>query len=207
MKKKADQKNIDDIDNINPYETDKLSKIPVWLVIVILKYWAAAAAVFFMIIGGLDIGIDFTSYEGATEQQVLGISFRIIVLIALGIAVLSNYAIKQIVFMLHNRRQNTFKYNIINFRGFSAFLAYLVYSFIVSFILFFVTVFLSSRGWVFNSFGKSSSGIEPFTYGLCYIVVDGIFVVIKDIIVLIYQYIVYKKQIKDNTPIVVGKGA
>ncbi len=207
MKKKANQENIDNINNINPYETDKLSKVPAWLVIIFLKYWAAAAAVFFMIIGGLDIGIDFTSYEGATAQEVLGVSFQIIVLIALAMAVLFNYVIKQIVFMMHNRRRNTFKYNIINFRGFSAFLAYLVYMFIVSFILYFVTVFLSSRGWVFNSFGKSSSGIEPFTYGLCFIVVDGVFVVIKDIAVMIYQYIVYKKQLKDNTPIVVGKGA
>jgi Co/Zn/Cd efflux system component len=118
----------------------------------------------------LDIGIDFTTYEGATAQEVLGISARIIILIALGMAVLFNYAIKQVVIMMHNRRNNTFKYNIINFRGFSAFLAYLVYMLVVSFILYFVTIFLGSRGWVFNSFGKSSSGIEPFTY------VDGKFV-------------------------------
>ena len=207
MKKKANQDNIDNINNINPYETDKLSKVPAWLVIIILKYWAAAAAVFFMVIGGLDIGIDFTTYEGATAQEVLGISARIIILIALGMAVLFNYAIKQVVIMMHNRRNNTFKYNIINFRGFSAFLAYLVYMLVVSFILYFVTIFLGSRGWVFNSFGKSSSGIEPFTYGLCFIVVDGVFVILKDIIIMIYQRVIYYKQINDNTPVIVEKGA
>lgn len=207
MKKKADQNNIDDIQNINPYEVDKLSKIPAWLVIILLKYWAAAAAVFFMIIGGLDIGLDFTSYEGATAQEVLGISFRIIVLIALAMAILFNYVIKQVVFMMHNRRRNTFRYNIINFRGFSAFLTYLVYMFVVSFILYFVTVFLGSKGLVLNSFGRSDTGIEPFTYGFCFIVVDGIFVIIKDLIVMIYQRIIYKKQMSDNTPVIVGKGA
>ena len=35
------------------------SKIPSWILITIVKYWAAAAAVFCIIIGGLDIGFDF----------------------------------------------------------------------------------------------------------------------------------------------------
>ena len=60
MKKKADQNNIDEINELNPYEVDKLSKIPSWLVIIFIKYWAAAAAVFFMAIGGLDIGVDLS---------------------------------------------------------------------------------------------------------------------------------------------------
>ncbi len=205
MKKKANQNNIDEMNELNPYEVDKLSKIPAWLVIIFLKYWAAAAAVFFMAIGGLDIGVDLST-TGDLEYN-LGISFMIIVLIALGMAIISNYAIKQLVFMMHNRRRNTFRYNIINFRGFSAFLAYLVYMFVVSFILYFVTVFLGYKGWVLNTFGRSSAGIEPFTYGFCFIIVDGIFVSIKDLIVMIYQRIVYYKQMKDNTPIIVEKGA
>ena len=205
MKKKANQNNIDEINEFNPYEVDKLSKIPSWLVIIFIKYWAAAAAVFFMTIGGLDIGIDLSQSGDLTYN--LSTSFMIIVLIALGMAILSNYAIKQLVLMMHNRRRNTFRYNIINFRGFSAFLAYLVYMFVVSFILYFVTVFLSYKGWVLNAFGQSSAGIEPFTYGFCFIIVDGIFVSIKDLIIMIYQRIVYYKQMKDNTPIIVEKGA
>ena len=201
MKKKADQNNIDEL---NPYEVDKLSKIPAWLIIIFLKYWAAAAAVFFMAIGGLDIGVDLTT-TGDLKYN-LSTSFMIIVLIALGMGILSNYAIKQVVLMMHNRRRNTFRYNIINFRGFSAFLAYLVYMFVVSIILYFVTVFLSYKGWVLNTFGQSTTGIEPFTYGFCFIIVDGIFVSIKDLIIMIYQRIIYRKQMKDNTPIIVGKG-
>ena len=43
-------KKVKDVSNedINPYELDKLSKVPSWLIILILKYWAAAAAVFFI---------------------------------------------------------------------------------------------------------------------------------------------------------------
>ena len=72
MKKK--KKAQDDIENLNPYQVDKLSKIPSWIIIAILKYWAAAAAVFFILIGGLDIGIDFSQIEDqahATAQSSL----------------------------------------------------------------------------------------------------------------------------------------
>ncbi len=203
MKKKESK---DNIENLNPYEVDKLSKIPAWLIIILLKYWAAAAAVFFMTIGGLDIGVNFENSEGGLEYQ-LNISFVIIILIALAMAILFNYAIKQVVLMMHNRRRNTFRYNIINFRGFSAFLLYLVYMFIVSMILYFLVNYLGYKGLIFNPFGRTNHGIEPFSYGLCFIIVDGIFVSIKDLSIMIYQRIIYKKQLNDNTPITVGKGA
>ena len=45
----------DEFDGQKPYEVDKLSKFPSWLIFLLLKYWAAAAAVFFSVIGGLDI--------------------------------------------------------------------------------------------------------------------------------------------------------
>ena len=202
MKKKTTQ---DDIDELNPYELDKLSKIPVWLVVIFLKYWAAAAAVFFMTIGGIDIGITLSD-EGDISYN-FGVSFTIILLIALGMAVLFNYGIKQIVFMMHNRRRNAFRYYLIPTRGLSSFLLHLVYMFVVSLILYFLTIFLGSKGWVLNPFNGGNYGIEPFTYGLSFIIVDGIFVSLKDLGIMIYQRVIYKKQMQDNTPIVVGKGA
>ncbi len=50
-----------DIKETNPYKVDKLSRIPSWLIILVLKYWAAAAAVFFMAVGGISIGFDFST--------------------------------------------------------------------------------------------------------------------------------------------------
>jgi len=32
----------------NPYQLDKLSKVPSWLIVLVLKYWAAAAAIYFI---------------------------------------------------------------------------------------------------------------------------------------------------------------
>lgn len=204
---KKNKNTQDNFEDFNPYEVDKLSKVPVFLIVILLKFWAAAAAVFFMTIGGLDIGVDFTSPTSDTIEYNFNVSFMIIVLIALGMAVVFNYGIKQLIFMAHNRRRNTFRYYMIPLKGFSAFLLHLVYMFIVSLILYFLTVYLGSKNIVFNPFSGENNGIEPITYGICFVIVDGIFVSIKDLIIAIVQYVKYKRQINDNTPIIVEKGA
>ena len=194
MKKKANQSQ----ENINPYEVDKLSKIPSWIIVVFLKYWAAAAAVFFIAIGGTDIGLDWS--EESFESD-----FRLIVAISVMTAIFMNYIIKQFVILMHNRRNNTYRYNMINLRGFSAFLLYLVYSFVLTFILYFVTVFIGIKGWVINPFTTVDYGIEPFTYGACFIVVDSVFVFVKNMIVKLCYRIKYNKELNDKTPVLIKK--
>lgn len=182
---------------INPYELDKLSKIPSWLIIIILKYWAAAAAVFFGAIGAISIGFDFSQSNDLDPIAKINTDSILIVLLAFIMAVISNYAIKQVVILLNNRRNNTFKFNIINLTGIKAFGLYLVYSFIMSVILYFVTMVLSYYNLIFDPFGTSQGvGIEPFTYALCYLIIDSIFVAIKNLIVMLYQRIKYNKQIR-----------
>ena len=195
MKKKKDFNN----DTINPYEVDKLSKIPSWIVILFLKYWAAAAAVFFMIIGGTDIGLNFAEVDTNTSDimQVVRIDAVIIFAIAFAIAILFTYAIRPIVRLMYNRRNNTFKYNMVNGKGFLPLIFNMVYMYIISFILFFVVIFLGSKGLVVNLFGEVSYGIEPFSYGLYFIILDSFFIFIKNSIVAISQRITYKRQIKE----------
>ena len=201
MKKKKTEKNDIDFEG-GVYKSDWLSKIPSWVVIIFLKYWAAAAVVFFVTIGGIDIGLDFSALDEITPQQILGHSFILIMLIALGLALLFNYAVKQLVFLLHNRLNNTYKYYMINLKGLIAFLVHLVYMFVVSIILYIVIVYLGKYGLIPNILGTSTYGIEPFTYGLAFLIVDGIFVVIKDLFVLLHQRIKYNREMKNPTPII-----
>ena len=92
-------------EEFDPYKVDKLSKIPSWLIILVLKYWAAAAAVFFTVIGGIDIGLDF-SYDNYQDLIAsINMSEQIILFIGLTLALILNYAVKQIVIMLNNRRK------------------------------------------------------------------------------------------------------
>lgn len=191
-------KKVKDVSNedINPYELDKLSKVPSWLVILILKYWAAAAAVFFIAIGGIDIGFDFSQNQFTDYASIMAESFILVVLIALFTAIFINYIVRPLTRLMYNRRNNTFRYNMINMKGFKSFILALIYSFAITIILFFITMLLSYKGWVLNVFGRSDGGIEPFTYALCFIVVDAIFLLIKNLIIMLYERIKYKMQIR-----------
>ena len=189
------KKKKENIDEFNPYEVDKLSKIPSWLIIFVLKFWAAAAAVFFTIIGGIDIGIDFSKDNFNNVIASINKSEQIIVIIGFTISILLNYAVKQVVILLNNRRNNTYKYNLINQTGLLGFFLHLLYGIVVSFVLFFAISFLGYKGWVFNLFGTSEYGIEPFTYGLCFIIIDILCVIIKNIVCDIVERIKYKRQL------------
>ncbi len=192
------KKKKENIDDLNPYEVDKLSKIPSWLIIFLMKYWAAAAAVFFTIIGGIDIGIDFSKDNYKDVVASINMSEQIILIIGFAISILLNYAVKQVVILLNNRRNNTYKYNLINQTGLLGFFLHLLYGIIVSFLLFFVISFLGYKGWIFNLFGNSDYGLEPFTYGLCFIIVDIICVLIKNLISNLIERIQYKRQLNYN---------
>ncbi len=194
MKKKVKEISSEDI---NPYEVDKLSKVPSWLIILLLKYWAAAAAVFFIVIGGLDIGFDFTQGDYDDIAAVLAQSFVIIILIGLFMALFSNYIVRPIVRLMYNRRNNTFRYNMINVKGFKSFLLSLVYMMALSIALYFITLLLSYYGLVLDFFGRSDGqGIEPFTYAFCFIILDSLCILVKNLILMLYERIKYKRQIQ-----------
>ena len=179
------------------------SKIPSWILITIVKYWAAAAAVFFIIIGGLDIGLDFST---VTEDPaaILRISGSIILLIALFLALFQNYVTKIFARTLYSRRNNTRRFVVYNQKGFSAFIFYLAYDFLMSFALFFLVTFLGYKGLIFDPFGTTGgAGIEPFSYALLYITLDAVVIIIKNTVINIYQRIKYNKQINNNEPILI----
>ena len=180
-----------------PYQVDKLSKVPSWLVILILKFWAAAAAVFFSVIGGLDIGLDFSSQEG-DAITILASNIATVVFIGLFLAVFMNYIVRPFVRMMYNSRDNTYRYNMINLKGLVSLPVALVYNMLLSVILYFVTIFLSKYGLVLDLFGTTGgTGIEPFTYAFCYMVVDFIFLFIKNLTIDLYQKYKYNKDMQE----------
>lgn len=188
----------DNLKEQNPYQLDKFSKVPSWLIILLLKYWAAAAAVFFSVIGGIDIGLDFSGVETDAVNAFI-VSLKLIVMLALFIALFMNYLIKPVVRMMYNKRNNTYRYNMINFKGFFSFVVSLLYHLVLSIILYFITIFLASHHLVLDLFGTTGgSGIEPFTYALCYIVVDFVFLFIKNTISDIIVRRRYKKQMSEE---------
>ena len=181
----------------NVYKMGAFSKVPAWLTSLLLKYWAAAAAVFFSVIGGLDIGLDY-SQTGEDFVAALAADIYTIVIVGLALALVMNYIVKPVVHMFNSSKDNTYKFLLVNQKGFKSFFIALGYNMFLSIILYFVTVFLGSKGLILNLFGDTNYGIEPFTYGLCYIVVDMLFLTIKNLIVSYNEKKLYNDQMRED---------
>lgn len=181
-------------DSTNPYKTDFLSKIPSWLKILILKYWAAAAAVFFVGMGGAEIGLDW-SQVGADDYWLaieLGLKFFIVLTFVL--AFFMNYIVKMFGLMMHTSRNPIKKYLFITKRGFIGFVYNILYGFVVMIPVFFVTTYLSQNNVLPTLFGDDAAwGLDPLAMGLFYVLVDFVFMTIKTLLVGGYKrYKVYK---------------
>lgn len=187
----------DDNKKADPYKIDKLSKIPSWIIILVLKYWAAAAAVFFMAIGGISIGFDYSKEVYDDPYAAMASSIALILMIGLGLALVNNYIIRPIVRMMYSRTNNTKRFHMINFNGFKSFLVSLLYYFILSIIMFFVVNFLSSKGLILDLFGTAKGiGIEPFSYAFYVTLLDYICIYTKNLIIYITKRVRYKRQME-----------
>ena len=177
----------------NPYEVDKLARVPSWLKILLLKYWAAAAACFLLFgISQLGLSLDTKSATEDVETTV-----KLLVLLGLFLSVFMNYVLRPFVRLMFNRRDNTYRYNMINMKGIKSFGLALVYNMIMAMIIYLVLVYiLSPNGLVLDPFGTTGGiGIEPFTVGFIYLFFDAIFLIIKNLIIMAFQRAKYKKQI------------
>ncbi len=198
MKKRVKDKNTE----INPYEVDKLSKVPSVIKIVILKYWAAAAACF-LLFGVSELGFNLYSEGEYIQVETTG---RLFLLLGLFLALFMNYIVRIIVRMSYNRRDNTYRYNMVNCRGLKSFGLALLYNFMMTILIFILIVYvLSPNGLVLDPFGTTGGiGIEPFTTGFLYLALDAVFLVIKNLIVMAYQRIKYNKQLNSNFKLVLA---
>ena len=198
------KKEVQDINDIDPYKVDKLSKVPSWLIVLLLKYWAAAAAIYFIgmdtfVINWSDVdnvklseNIDIVAYV-ASQTLLLTILF------GLFLAIFTNYIVRPFVRMMYNRRNNTFRYNMVNVKGFKSFILALLYNMPLSFLLTIIVVWMGYFGLVLDPFGTTGgTGVEPFSYALVYIIVDSICVLIKDVIVNIHERAKYKRQMRSE---------
>lgn len=187
-KNKVKDENVD----INPYQVDKLAKVPSWIKILLLRYWAAAAACF-LLFGISELGLNIYQ-EG--EYAAVELNVKLLLLLALFFAIFTNYVVRVFVRLMYNRRDNTYRLNLINFKGVLSFVASLAYNLVMAILVFVLNVgVLSKYGLVLDPFGTTGGiGIEPFTVGFLYIILDGVFIIIKNIIVMIVQRVQYKIQ-------------
>ena len=186
-------------DDAQELEIRKYQKkgVPSWIIVLLLKYWAAAAAVFFSVIGGVDIGMNFGDMAD-DPAAVLSSYISTIVLIGLFLALFFNYIVKPIVNMMHTSRNDTHKFNMVNMKAIKSLPVALAYNMLLSVILFFITIFLGKYNLVLDLFGTANgAGIEPFTYALCYMIVDSIFLFIKNLCIDLYRKYKYNRDMQE----------
>ena len=196
MKKKRTEENGEFVEQ-NPYQVDKLSKIPTGVILTFIKFWAAMAAIFFILIGGVDLGLNF-SIQAADAYAEMARTIVAVVLVSLFLAILLNYGVKHFAHLMHNRRNNAKKWIIINQKGFLAFLEYLVYTFVCVVILFLVIAFLGKYRLIPSFLQNDGLGIEPFSAGFIFLLIDGIFLLIKNYTIRIFKVIRYNKLIRED---------
>ena len=127
----------------NVYKMGAFSKLPSWFVSLLLKYWAAAAAVFFSVIGGLDIGLDFSSTPEDRISQ-LAADISTIVVIGLVLALFMNYIVKPVVHMFNSSKDDTYKTLMVNQKGLLSFFIALGYNMLLSILLYIVITLFKS---------------------------------------------------------------
>lgn len=175
MKKKAEKE-------IRPYEQDSLAKVPSWIKILLLKYWAAAAAFYFFAVGAAGL------WSHGDDLDVP----RLILLMMLALALFNNFLVRPIVRLMKNSRDDTFRYNMVNVKGTKSFFLNLLYGIVIMFPLEKITDFLGRHNLLPNPFGMGNDGIDPFMFALLYILLDFIAMVIKHLSINIYRKYKYK---------------
>lgn len=195
MKKDA-VPNIGDNNN-QPYKyNSKLEKIPSWIKIFFLKYWAAGAAVFFFGMGGSWLGLDYANVDMNDYQSAMATAIIFYILLTLGIALFMTYIVGMIVRYMRSARDNTYLYNMVNIKGPLAFILNLIYAAICMIFVAIFTVIFAQIG-VPSIFGSDYGwGLEPFSMGLFYIIVDGFFILVKNGILYLIKRIRYNRDSK-----------
>lgn len=148
------------------------ARIPSWVKILLLKYWAAGAAFFFF---GMAAGFIW-SHEDSTNDTVY-----LFLMLTLGYALISEYIVKQIVRLMRTSRDDTYYYNIINIKGALSFFAYLGYSILIILPTMSFFGFLADKGISLN-FWTLTDGVDPFLFALMAVFLDFIYLFIKNAI-------------------------
>lgn len=162
---------------------NKISKIPSWVKILLLKYWVAGAAFYFFGMGGSFIWAQSTDENITTQVLVLFLS--------LGYGLALEYIQKPIVRLMRTNTDDTYYYNLINLKGTKSFFLHLVYSFVLTMCVVSFVMFLERHGIFFDPLNMTD-GYEPLSLAAVYVLFDFICLFIKNSIISIYKHTRYK---------------
>lgn len=169
LKLKNNKKQEQNNQQLNPYSIDKLSNIKPGVKIGFMKFWIAGAAYF----------LTFTAFQ----SDPLDLMVALYLILILG----TEYIVNKVIVWMHNDKYPTLGFlpHHVNRKSILSLLATAFYVLVMLvssyyFIEFILDLGVPSIGMLF--FGFENRGNDPITFGLIYVLMDWIWLLIKHMI-------------------------
>ena len=161
----ANKENTPKVDEkeIQSYKQDKLSKIPVWLKALFIKFWFNGAVCFFFIWG---LGMFLAAWD-------------LILVTGIAMGAVTDILVNNVFFYFGDERYNNWM--LIPVKKFWAFFVNIVYSCVVMLL---VVYFYEGVNLLFGA-KNTGFNVEPITFGLIYLAIDLVFIWIKNLVIKI----------------------
>ena len=152
----ADKGNVRKVadEEIEKYNSSKLSKIPVWVKAVFIKFWFAGAVCIFFYWG-------LAQYIGSWLDQMF--------ILGLGMGVVTDLLTKNIMLFISSDDKEYYPYLMFTQKKYWTLIANIIYAFIVLFCTIQVYRILKIN-------------VEPILFGVIYTAIDMLFIKIRDLI-------------------------
>lgn len=170
----------------DPYKIDKLSRIPVWIKAVFVKWWFAGAVCYFVIMG---LGV-YLSMDNSLDT---------IVLSGFVLGILTDIMVNPFFRMIESDKKEYDNYTMFPFptRQFWTFFANMIYYLIVmAAVVNLYSLINLAMNAMFGTQNVIHVGVEPILYGILCVIVDMAFIGIKDGVVALVRHIKNKKKEK-----------
>lgn len=161
----------------DPYKRDKLQFLPTWLKAIFIKWWFAGAVCFFIMWG---IGL-----RGENGILLVGVVLGIVV----------DVLVNPIFRMLESEKKEYNAYTMFPFplKAYWTFITNVLYYVVVMFLVNFCYLGINELiNYINGTSGLYKIGVEPLLFGTFCVIVDMVFIGIKDLIV----YLVKRKKRK-----------
>ncbi len=164
-------------EELKQYESGVLSKIPSWLKALFIKFWFNGAVCFFFMWG---LGIYITNY------------WNLLFVVGLALGVITDLLVNNIFRFTADQEHDNDKWMLFPQKKFWTFFANIAYAYVI---LACVVLLYSGINALFGDGEEISLGVEPFLFGLFYLLFDMAVISIKN---LIAKAVANSKQ-KDST--------
>ncbi len=165
----------------DPYKRDKLSRIPFWIKALLIKFWFFGLVCYLVLMG---LGSLFVTDDGAMSN---GAMLDLLFLCGAVMGLFVECLVNPIFRMMESDRKeyNYFMMFPFPFKH--------IWTFITNILYYLIVVYCVGLAYA-AIFGNSFGGVEPLLFGVVCLVVDMIFIGIKDLFVFLIKRAIRKSR-------------